>query len=168
MSSSSPPQPPQIARRLEFYPVQVIGLLLIIVIPVLALLGVFGASYAHEQRASADLEIEIDYASRLRYKTLENLHVSVRNLTNQTVSILTLRFGGSYIDQFSSVVFTPSVEQIADGYYEVLLSDIRPGETRTVTVEIKGERYGLHQGIVAAAADGLEGIEVDIATLTFP
>lgn len=164
----TPPGPPEVRRSFALYSFQVIGLPLLILFPVLALLGVFGETFDQVQAASDALEMTVDYPSRYRYKMINDLQVSVRNNSDQTLQTLTVSFSSDYIDRFSTVTFTPDVSRVTGDIYEVELTEVAPGETQVIRVEIQGEQYGQHTGHITAAADGLAPVEVQVATFIFP
>lgn len=167
-SYAKPPEAPQIPRRFELYAYQYIGILLLLVVPVLALLGVFGESATTLQQASADLTLTITYPTRYRYEMLNSLTAAVRNNTSAAIPTLTVRFSRDYIDQFSDVSFSPSLTRITDEAYEVDLSDLPPGAARVVSVDLRADAYGEHRGAVTAAAEGLEPAGLMVSTLVFP
>lgn len=162
------PQPPQIKRTLEMGLAQRIGLLLLMAIPVLAVLGIFGESFEQVTQSSEDLSMTVEYATRYRYKMINNLSVDLVNESDQTLPVLSVSFSRDYIDQFSTVTFTPSVKEITGTAYIVELTEVAPGESRSVQVELQGERYGQHQGAVGASAEGIASVELQLTTFIFP
>ena len=165
---TQPPQPPEIKRTLQFHLTQLIGVPLLAVLPVLALLGVFGTTRGEASAQSAALELHVEYPTRSRYKVINAIEVSVRNLTEQPLSTVTVSFDETYISKFSNVQFTPSVKTVTDEVYRVELSDLQPGETQLVSVEVQAEEYGAHRGTIKVAAGEAEAAQVDLATIVFP
>lgn len=163
-----PPQPPPFERRLKFPPLQIVGMVYILILPVLAVLGVFGESFASIDASGPTLEMSVDYPSRYRYKMTNPVNVTLRNVSGEVLDTVTVSFDADYIDQFSNVTFTPSVDTVTGNEYQVELTDIGPGETRVVTVEIRAERYWRHSGTITASPGSGEPIEVKISTTVFP
>ena len=166
--NSEPPQPPQIERKLKLYPTQLIGIPLLILVPVLALLGMFGKTHHEVAASSSQLEIRVEYPTRFRYKMIDAVTVSLTNLSPQPINTLAISFDRSYVEGFSTVTFTPATEQITETVYLVELTDLQPGETRVVSVAIQAERYGLHEGAITVIPESEEELRVLIETFTFP
>lgn len=162
------PEAPVIERQLVIHPVQAAGILCILLLPVLALLGLFGESFDRVNASSSDLALDIEYSTRYRYKMINDLNVLVTNESDQTIPTLTVRFSRDYIDQFSTVTFTPSVNHITHDVYVVELTNVAAGESSAITVELQGERYGEHRGTVSASGDGLETAAAELTTFIFP
>lgn len=165
---SQPPDSPRIERRLAFYHFQYICIPLIFLLPVLAVLGVFGESFAVIDSASADLALRVNYPTRYRYGLINDMEISVRNVSDTMIPSLTVTFSVDYIDRFAFVTFTPSANRVTDEVYEVELETVLPGETRRVRVEQQAQHYGLHTGAITAQADSREPVQVLISTFVFP
>ncbi|MAS34936.1 MAG: hypothetical protein CL610_13080 [Anaerolineaceae bacterium] len=163
-----PPDSPQIKRQLAFYSFQYIGIPLIFLLPLLAVLGVFGESFAVINATSADLALRVDYPTRYRYGLINDMEVIVRNLSDEPIPDLTVSFSVDYINQFAFVTFTPSAELLTGEVYEVELEAVLPGESRRVRVELQAQQYGLHSGTVSVRADSLEPVHVPVSTFVFP
>jgi hypothetical protein len=72
-----PPQPPEIEKNLAFYPEQWIGIPFLMLLPILALLGVFGEGYNEASASSDALAITVEYPTRNRY-SLEEIYDHLR------------------------------------------------------------------------------------------
>jgi hypothetical protein len=166
--AEQPPQPPDVAHRLQFYPWQLIGVGLIMLVPVLALLGVFGESRGATHASGAGLEVRVEYLTRLRYKMLNPMTVSVQNMSTQSIPTLTVAVDRAYIEGFSDVTFTPDADEITGSDYVVELIGVPPGETRVVTVSLEARRYGRFTGRVRAAAGDGAPAEARVETFVFP
>lgn len=172
MSAKEPHIPPFIVngsfrRRLQFPRLQLAGVALLLVVPILALLGVFGPSSHTVAETMPGLEIQVQYPTRFRYKTLSTLDVSLKNTSNRPLSPVTVAFDRVYISRFSQVQFTPSAKSVTATDYRVQL-DIPPGEVRRVSVSLQADRYGLHHGNISALAYGGPGILISVSTFVFP
>ncbi|MCE7986160.1 MAG: hypothetical protein DYG89_33710 [Caldilinea sp. CFX5] len=169
-TGSQPPPPPPFPRKIQLHRVQLIGMPLLMLVPLLAILGVFGETFATTKSQHDRLTVQVHYATRYRYKMANPVEVAVHNDSTAPLAAVEVRFAKAYIDQFSDTTFTPQVETITDQFYIVRFRDLQPDETRIVTVSLQGERYGRHQGVivVADADDPAHGLETPIATWIFP
>jgi hypothetical protein len=143
--------------------VNVLGVLALAVLPVLALLGFFGESGAEQTLSGEALELHVSYPTRLRYKRIDTVEVRVRNVSGEPIDRVVVKFDEGYIEEFSSVHFTPSISRA----YEVELKDVQPDEERLVSVEIQAEEYWRHRGTVTVEA-GPHTLTARIMTFTFP
>ena len=165
---SQPPQPPQVARKLRFHVLQLVGMPLMMLIPVLALFGVFGETVHEVTESSQELEMHVRFPARFRYKMIDSVTVSLRNTSDQPIKTVHIAFDRAYVESFSTVTFTPSVEQITETVYIVELTDLQPGQVQIASLSIQAEKYGNHQGAITATQDGDPGLQAHITTLTFP
>ena len=162
-----PPEPPTIGRGLKPYASQVVGVSLLLLIVALALLGVFGETHAQATAEGAPLRLEVTYPERFRYKTIDTIDVTVTNTGGETLPAVTVRFDRAYIDAFSTTTFTPSLTRVTSDAYEVDLSDLRPGDTQPVTVQVQAEAYWAHTGFVEAESPD-QDVRVDVDSFAFP
>jgi hypothetical protein len=162
-----PPEPPEVKRAINLYPYQWIGIPLMLLIPILAVFGVFGDRYNRVTQTGNGLEIEINYGTHLRYKTLNPLEISVRNMGGETLERLVVSIDRDYIENFTNVQFKPDVARLNDKFYEVEFENMPAGDTRVVTVELQGERPGQHSGTITASTGG-GAVQTSIETFVFP
>ncbi|MDP9202968.1 MAG: hypothetical protein M3P26_13710 [Gemmatimonadota bacterium] len=163
MPDPSPPRAPSIEPRLELSWKQRIGLPILLAVPILALFGVFGESQDHARATSASLDMTVSYPSRFRYRQVQSLHVTVRNLSPVVADTVAVAFDTAYISQFSSVRFDPAPKSA----YTVDLVNVKPSESRLVSVELWGQVYGNHRGTIVAR-HGTDTVIVHLRTLVFP
>ncbi|MGH7650274.1 MAG: hypothetical protein ACREMS_00375 [Gemmatimonadaceae bacterium] len=161
--SAGLPTAPQIAPKIQFSRKKMIGFPLIIAIPILALFGVFGERSSSTRTSNASLDMSVAYPERLHYRQVLPLRVSVRNLSPNTIDSLSVTFDTAYIAHFSSVQFDPPLRAA----YEVDLSNIKPSESRIVSVELWGQDYGRHRGTVIART-GADSVVARFTTIVFP
>jgi hypothetical protein len=161
---ASPPEPPDIERRLKFYPLQWIGLPILIAVPVLALFGVLGESWSTLRGTTSSLEISVRYPTRFRYKQLNEVHVFVKNVSGQRLDTVTVSFDSTYISRFSTVTFLPA----ATRPYEVEMTEVLPGEDRLVVVELQGEQYWRHEGKLRVSGGEGDTASFPLSTIIFP
>ena len=167
MPTELPPdlQPPSKPRHLTFHRFQWIALPLMLLIPVLALLGVFGESSDQVRDETGELSLYVDYPTRYRYKQINTVEVFVRNRTPETIDTVLVALDASYAERFSTLMFIPAATEP----FEVELLDVAPQETRRVWVEIQGEHYGRHRGDLKAYRPGaVDTARVSLSTFIFP
>jgi hypothetical protein len=158
-----PPSPPTVRRRLALTRKQKLGLPVIIAIPILTLLGVFGEHRGETHATSRSIGVEIRYPDRFRYRQVESLDIMVWNRTGSEIDTIQVWIDTAYVTRFSSVRIEP--EPI--GAFSIDLLHVKPGESRLVTAELWGERYGRHRGqiIVSTHRDTATAV---ISTFVFP
>jgi hypothetical protein len=162
------PQPPDMKRIIRMYPMQRIGMGLIALIPILALLGVFGETRAQANASNAAFSVSVDYPINYRYRVHNPLTVRLHNTSQQAYATVTVAFSTDYISPFTSSQFEPELDRMTGEAYEVDLNDVQPGETRIVTVVLEGQEYGAHSGVITATAEGAGAAQVGVATFVFP
>ena len=162
------PQPPPFQRNIQIAPLQLIGMPLLALLPILALFGVFGESNTSASAANSDVSLSVDYASRYRYGMQETMAVAVTNLASQSPVTITVAFDRAYLQNFSQLSFLPDASQSTDETYVVDLTNMEEGETRLVTLEMKGDQYWTHDGTVSASISGHEPVSVAVRTTIFP
>ena len=142
---------------------QWIGFPIMLAIPIAALFGLFGERTALSRVKSASLDVAVSYPERFRYRQVQPLHLTVRNLSSQAIDTVTVSFDTAYISRFSSVRFDPPAKRA----YTIELTDVKPTESRFVAVELWGQDYGMHRGAIVARA-GTDSAVVRIRTFVFP
>ena len=166
---SQPPQPPEIDRRLRLHPTQAIGALLLLLLPALALFGIFGESRQTMTVSDVQLEMRVEHPTRLRYRMTDSIRVSLTNLSAAPLPAVTVSFDRSYLDRFSRLAFHPAVKSITGAAYVVEIADLQPREMRVISVEIQADDYWRQRGKITATSAGAgSGVEAGIETLVFP
>ena len=163
-----PPEPPEIERRIEFHRLQMIGMPFILLIPLLALFGLFGESFDEAQAANSQVELRVDHPTRLRYKAVNAMEISVRNISAQEVPTITVTIDSDYVDKFAQVSFIPEVDEVTDEVYEIELQNVGAGEARQISIDFQGDEFGLHTGTITAQPEGGEAAQTQISTFVFP
>ena len=158
-----PPEAPEIERRISLTAKQRMGLPLLAAVPLLALLGLLGEQSRTVHAASASFTVDVTYPLRFRYRQIQPLRVSVRNTWRDTIDTARVSFDTAYISRFSSVRFDPSVTSA----YVVPITHLTPLASGLASVELWGERYGMHHGTITVSTS-TESITVGIATFVFP
>ena len=142
---------------------QIIGLVLLGMIPVLALAGVFGDRWDSRNEVSGSLDVSLRYPTAFRYKTINSFAVHVTNRGTTALDTVTIALDTMYANGFSTVTAVPPFT----GPFEVDLVDLPPGQTKLVRIEIQGERYWRHTGELTASS-GPDTVRVPVSTIIFP
>jgi hypothetical protein len=161
--STQPPKAPPTRRRLALTRKQWVGLPALAAVPLLAVFGFFGERRAEVHATSSSIALDVRYPERFRYRQRQSLDIVVRNVSRRAIDTLEVSLDTVYVSRFSSVRIEPSARRT----FVVALTDMKPGETRLVLVELWGERYGRHRGRIVAAAGGDTAI-VWVNSLVFP
>lgn len=164
---SQPPQPPQLERKLRFHLTQLVGVPLLALLPVLAVVGIFGVGRGEAQAEDGALALRVSYPERFRLKMIEPLEIYVRNAGDAPLAVV-VRLDTNYLTAFSNVEITPGPTLVSDEVYEVSLGEVQPGETRLVSVELQAERYWQHRGSVSATSDAGDRAELAFGTFVIP
>ena len=162
-SKPAPPPAPGMRRHIRLYPHQWVGIPILALLPVLAVLGVFGQTGDARTSTGPVLEIRAEYPSRMRYKTLGDIAVRVGNRSGTPLDSVIVNLEESHLAGFSNVTFTPQANEA----HRVTLGRLDPGEEGSVAVEVTAERYGRWTGAIVAAA-GSDTAAVEVSTLVFP
>lgn len=156
---------PDTPRRFRLHGYQWVGIPLLFLVPVLALLGVFGETWERVEALGADLALEVRYADRYRYKQINTVEAWVENRSGARLDTVVVAFDEAYARQFSTLMFIPSPTEP----FEVELYGLAPGERRLIWAELQAERYGRHTGALRAHAAGrADTTSVTLSTLVFP
>jgi hypothetical protein len=142
---------------------QWIGLPVLVLVPLLALFGVFGDRQRTIAVSSPSLGITINYPERMRYRQSEILEISVLNRGQRVLDTVLVSVDTSYLSRFIDVRSTPSPTMD----FSVPLVAVQPGEARLLSIELTGDRYWRHPATVSAAT-GPERTTVTFSTLVFP
>lgn len=162
-----PPQPPNTKHKISFYRHQIIGMAVIILIPVLALFGLFGETRGKIKASSDDFSIEVEYPERFRYKTIQALDITVEN-TSEVSQIATVTIDKDYISRFSNVTFSPQPKNVTDKAYIFEVGPISPRDKEVIAGEVQAEQYGRFEGVVGAGLGTTTTSTVTLTTISLP
>ena len=163
MPDPSPPPPPSIHPKIHLSLKQWIGFPILLAVPILALLGLFGETRAQAHSTNGSIDLQVSYPARFRYRQVQSVRVSVRNLSPIVADTMMVSFDTGYVSRFSSVRFDPATNSA----YTVDLVDVKPSESRLISVELWGQDYGSHRGTVVAR-HGSDSAIVHLRTFVFP
>ena len=96
------------------------------------------------------------------------MEIYVENLSAGTMPTVTVSVDAAYLLPFSTVNFTPSVDEVTAAAYRIHLTNVEPGQIRLVTIQLQAEHYWRQAGAIAVqAADG-EPLVTQVSTFVFP
>lgn len=163
MKDHEPPSPPHIPPKVRLHRSEKLGLPFLFVLPALAVVGLFGPKTEVVRGRSGAIDWSAEYPSRLRHQNSERLVVRVRNRSQSPLAGVSVAFDPVYIHAFTAVAFDPAPETP----YIVKMPNLRPGESRLVSLELTANEYGSHQGSVSLSAEGVHD-KAELSTFIFP
>jgi hypothetical protein len=166
--TQSPSKLPPYQRRIMLYPFQWVGLILLLLIPLVALAGVFDRREQTVETSSGDLRLEVTFLTHNRFKMPGDVSITVENQGTAPLDTITVTISRDYIDTFADINIAPQVNSIDAENYVVQLSDLQPGQAQVVEFEYLGEKYGAHSGTITAQAGNGPVLQVNIETFVFP
>jgi hypothetical protein len=161
---SAPPPAPEMPRRTRLYPFQRVGLPLLALIPVLALLEVFGEARRQTHAATSTFAVEVDHPTRLRTGQESSIEVVVRNLSPDTLDTVRVIFDQPFLHRFSNLSMMPS----PDSRGAVEVPGIEPAGVRRLLVELEAARVGRGDGILSVATGAGDSVAIWIETFVLP
>lgn len=164
---AQPPQPDEQTRRIHFYGYQGMGLCVLFLIPILALLGVFGETSTTLYAAEGDLELTVQYSNRILFQGLDGTEIAIHNNGDQRLERVTLSIDKAYLDAYSDISFSPDVTRITGDAYIIELLNVQPGQTQVVTMDSRGKLVGSHQGMIDVTA-GAQSVSLMLDVFIIP
>lgn len=95
------PEPPDTDRRVLLDPLKWIWIGLLVLVPLLAVIGIFGPRDATAAATASGLELRVRYPSVLRHGMTALLVVDVRNTRSEAVSRAIVRLDRAFVEHFS-------------------------------------------------------------------
>lgn len=163
-----PPPAPAFDRKICLDRAEKIGLPLLLVLPLLALSGVFDKRVETVTATASGIELHLDYPARSRFQLNEKLEVQLRNSGPHPVRRLSLNVDREYLKHFSQVQFHPLPARIDADAYTVDFNELAPGETRLLQINLQPKDGGRHPGRVWVHSPGQTTGEVRFSTYIFP
>ncbi len=165
----SPPEAPEIERKILLSPLQKWGLPLLALVPVLALTGLIEVSGSSRALQAGDLRVEVEYPRRAHSGVASALSVTVTNAGSAALEGVTVALDREYVSAFEEKTLEPSPDAISGEAFLFELGELPAGVSRSVTAELTPDRYGNLPGSITVEAEGLENpLRVEFATLSFP
>lgn len=159
-----PPDAPEIERRIALQPSQWVLVPLMLALPLLAILGVFGERRETVTARAGPVHATIEYPTILRYKLRGSVSVQLHNTGATSIDTVTIAIDTAYVQHFTQVLALPSLARA----YEVDVAPLRAGERQLVRIELVANRQGRHRGELTIATTGADTARVRIATRIFP
>jgi hypothetical protein len=141
MTEKKPEQAPKTKYKLKFYLYEAIGVSIIALIPVLAIIGVFGTNIETSTTSSENIEVEVKYPTKFRYKTISPFNITVKNKSDSAESVK-VYIEEAYLSNFSNIRFTPEPLEIVNRYYVFDLGTLQAEDSKIISGELQAERYG--------------------------
>lgn len=135
-----------------------------ILLPLLALLGVFGREESVVRRSSTELMLEVRYSSRLRYKQSNPLVVTVTNISGRPLSHVSVSCDSAYFAAYDNLMFIPEAQRP----YVIPVGSLAPGEQFRIRIDGQPEERGSNTGYITARTDGGKPTTVTLQTFVFP
>lgn len=167
------PPAPEFDRRVTLKPLRLMGLLLIALAPAAALFGLFGDARRTVSVASQGVELSVSYPLTQRFKVRAPLSITVTNRGNSAIPLVEVALATNYLRGFSDVAMTPGPDRVTADTYLFDLTDLGPGQTRHLALEMQAQDYWRTRGQVSwrelGSAGRLVGSGgVEFTTLTWP
>lgn len=167
MKTELPPdlRAPEEPRRFRLHRFQWIGMPLILLVPLLALFGLFGETRDHVEEVGSELAVDVEYATRYRYKQINWVETVVENRADSLLDTVVVDFDPAYVSRFSTYQFIPSPTEA----FRVELVGMKPRERRIVWAELQAEQYGRHEGTLDVyRKGGGDTVRVQLSTFIYP
>ncbi len=162
-----PPRPPEFGRSFDPARYQLVGIALLSALIVAAVAGAFGIATGHAIDRSVGLTLVVDYPERWRSKDVYTIEVDVTNTSGRDLPRIDVAFDRRYFHAYAATRFVPRVAYVTAEAYVVELHDVRAGETRLVTTEVKADALWLQDGdVVASGVDA--SARVRLRSFVFP
>lgn len=163
MKDDEPPSPPRIPPKVHLHRSEKLGMPFLFILPVLALMGVFGPKTDVAHGRSGAIEWSAEFPARLRFENADRLIVRIQNRGQVPLPETRLTFDPTYLHAFAAVTFDPA----PDTPYSIAIRNVEPGESRLVSVQLTADEYGAHQGWISLSAGGTE-TRIELSTFIFP
>lgn len=166
-AGSQPPQPPDFERRFQLFTYQKVAIPLLLLIPLLALFGVFGETSATAASHTESLTLEIGYPDRMHSGMGNEVQIQVINTGTQDLATVEVAVPQSYLASFDHLQFTPDVTQITNEAAVIVLHDLTAGSSQFILIRFDGHWVGSHEGEVVVRSESAE-VRAKIRTFVFP
>lgn len=161
---SFPPQPPEQPRRFRLHLLQWIGIPILMLLPLLALLGVFGREETIVRTSSSEVLLEVSYSSRLWYKQNNPMAVTVTNTSGRLLNNVSVRCDSAYFATYSNLTFIPDIQNA----YVLSVESLAPGEHLSIRIDGQPEKQGRSTGYITVYAGNEKSATVTLETFVFP
>lgn len=162
--NSGPPPPPDTRRRIRLYPAQWVGVPILLLLPVLALAGVFGETRATSSLTHDGVHYDVEYPTRLRAGQHSVVQVRATLLGGAAGDTLEVELDAGWMQRFTRISVVPEPETP----WRMLLPLAEPGQSAEVRIELEGRRLWRAEGAVRVRRAGGQPRDVAIRTFVFP
>jgi hypothetical protein len=163
-ADEDPPPPPDYRRRVRLYPSQWIGVPLLLLVPVLALAGVFGETRTTRELRDDVLHYSVEYPTRLRAGQTTLLRIRIVSIAATAPDSVTVTLDAAFMERFDEVRIMPEPARP----WAVVVTGMAPGDSAEVQVELAGRALGRSRGGVTLEHTGGAPRDVAITTIVFP
>lgn len=164
----TPPQPPNMPRRILLSTFQFLFLPVLVLLPVLAFFGVFGLAKVTNTVEAGPLAVTAEYPRRIRYGVSDGARIRISNDGATPVSGVRLAIGRDWLEHFGNVSFVPSPFELTADEYRFELGDIPAGESRLIVVELTADGYLDRSGAVTVTGEATGSAHLELTTFIFP
>ncbi len=167
------PDTPRIDRRIQFHPPMIAGLLVVGLLPILAVIGLFGIRRLAAEATGELVSFRVEYPRVQRLKVRQPLRLFVTNESETTIATVEVLLSRSYVQSFADVAFTPGPEDVTDTYYVFEVTDLEPGDTAVIAGEMQPQAYWHRPGtagwrVLDDSGNETGSGEVAFATMVWP
>src|SRR5690554_3648865 len=120
-------------RRLLLTPLQMWGLPLIALLPVLALFGVVGIAHDEVSAEGDGLRLEVRYPRRSHSGVTVPLTITVSNQGQAPLEDVYLVLPRDYLESFEEFELRPSADSVSQDAYRIVLGSLPAGASRVAT-----------------------------------
>lgn len=163
-----PPEPPEIERRVLLSLKQICSILFILLIPLLALIGVFGPESKQLSIDGVNVNMQIEYPAMTRNGLPTKFQISLLNKSAQDLTMLRAIIDRSYLKNFNGVRSTPEIKEINNDNYVITFPNIPAGETRRLLIDLQPQRIGRHKGTIIISDGESDIIDLSMHTVILP
>lgn len=167
MPDPRPPQPPPVDRRFVFSR-HTFGATLLAILPVLALLGLFGELKTTRTAGEGAVRVTVGFPERFRYKQLERIEIRVENTSSDVVPLVVVTVDTDYLDRFSEIAFVPEPTDVTSDAYRFEIQDLPAGDSRVISSGLQAERYWLSDGKVTVTTGEAAPVFIPVSTFVWP
>lgn len=149
-----PPPAPDFQRRVNFDAAERIGVPLLLLLPLLALAGVFDQQVRSLHSRQGELSLHISYPAISRLHLQGALAIDVHNHGSQPLNDVQISVEQRYLRHFDQLSFLPGELQLDGQLYRARLKPLAPGQSRRLLLALRPQRAGLHEGHVFVQRSG--------------
>jgi hypothetical protein len=150
------------------HPLPWVGLGVILLVPLLAVAGVFGPTQKSITAQDAGLRLEVSYPARMRYLTINELRIKIQNTTAVAAPLITVVVDRQFLENFAELALEPSADQITAEGYVIELREVPAQAERHILISFRARGHFGHSGWVRAIAEDQPALTVPMSVFVFP